>query len=146
MAKKQKKEETKVTQEGPEIQLEIPQEMQERLREESEEMQRAHGIPAPNTKAEEYEEWKRMKKAAIAAEEDLLHPAGLSQDPYFLANAAGLQEALREVSRRIEVPTPYGNLPLNFVYDSVYGDLKQNIPLLLQALLKELLYRRLMRL
>lgn len=86
-------------------------------------------------KKAEYERRKSMKAA--------IEPLPLRHDPYFPANADGLKAALKAWAVQREVDTPYGRFPVGFVYDAIYGcDCTLNMPLLLQALIKELMLER----
>lgn len=113
-------------------------------------MKEVHGIPGEDPeipesiqKKLEYES-RRMRELNENGDSARISPfSPLGMD---LENDPQTKEALREMDSHMDVPTYFGNLPIGYVYDSIYGHLGQNIPLLLQAILRELLYRRLMRL
>lgn len=116
-------------------------------------MREVHGIPEEDPeipesiqKKLEYET-RRMRELNEKGDSARISPfSPLGTDRSYLENDLQTKAALKEMDSHMDVPTYFGNLPIGFVYDSIYGHLGQNIPLLLQALLKEMLYRRLMRL
>lgn len=156
MAKKQKKETV-----NPHVELDdtpVPEEFRPMFDQETrddlaEKMKEAYGIkegdpeiPESIQKKLEYES-RRMRELNENGDSARISPfSPLGMDRSYLEDDLQTKEALKEMDSHMDVPTYFGNLPIGFVYDSIYGHLGQNIPLLLQALLKEMLYRRLMRL